>query len=221
MRQVCLVTVAVVGAVTAVASVVTPATTIRDPNMMLPSIRNFMGQTSFTEAFQCGDTSFMKVFRISCEYQADRESISSMCKDIPEGLPVQRQVISCTDDSVTIYIDATGESVILSSEEYFGAGLSVPELFLETLPQFIGYDSAYLTITSTEHSTYTLGRGTSKERKVPSMNIRGLIGEPDKKGLDILVSITRDVAGIAQVVRLRTEQHSWFLVEDFVTGNTK
>lgn len=202
-------------------AMVSGATSIRDPNLVLPNIRNFVGQQPFAEAFHCGDTSFLRAFRISCEYQADTDWISSTCKDIPQGLPVQRQVVTCTEDSVTVYIDATGESVTLSAAEYASAGFNVAELFLETLPQFMGYDSAYLTLTSAESSTYTLGRGTASERQVPSMNIRGLLREPDKRGLDILVSVIRNAVGVAQVARLRADSYSWFLLEDFATGKSK
>jgi hypothetical protein len=216
MLQRCIVCIVLV-----VSSMASVARAIHDPNSLLPDIRNFMGQAPFSEAFHCGDVSFLKVFRISCEFEATENSISSQCMDIPEGLPVQRQVVNCTEDSVAFYVDVTGESVTLSAEEYSKAGQSSAVLFLETLPQFIGYNSAQVTITSAESSTYTIGRGTAGERKVPSMNIRGTLGEPNKKALDIIVSVIREAPGVAQVVRLRTDNYSWFLLGDYEIGKAQ
>jgi hypothetical protein len=197
-------------------------TPIQDPKRLIPRVRAFLGEKDFSQSFHCGDSSTLNAFRISCqEFVATETSLIEICTDStdPLGVAVRRDVVACTEDQVSFYIDLTGESTDLTQADFLAAHSNAAELFLSDLPRFIGYDLAGLKISKVEESIYTLGRGTSVERIVPSINIFGILAEPGKMGLEFIVSVIRDAPGVAQIVRLRTGRKTWFLLQDFSRGS--
>lgn len=191
---------------------------ILDPNNLLPQVRAFLGSQTLSQAYACGDSADMDVFRISCEYFRQEDGVTgAVCTDVanPAGARINRLVYNCTPGSVSFLIDLTGDSTDLTSAQFEAGFGNVAETFLEDAGVFSGYLKAVPTITAVENTNYTLGRSTGNPYQVPALNIIGRLGEPGYESYPFVVTVIQNVPGVAQLVRYRLNDVTWFKVDGF------
>jgi hypothetical protein len=196
-------------------------TIVHDPQQLMSLARSFLGNTSFQQAFHCGDAASIRAFVISCTgYQAGPNWSNDQCKYVADknGFVVSRQVTNCSDDQVSFLVDATGDMSTLSSADFTQSHNNVADLFLDNLVDFTGYTRAEFTVESVTPTKYTFARQTTAPRIVDALTISGSLAEPGLKGFPIIITVVKDALGIGQVVRFRMSNETWFLVEDFSKG---
>lgn len=188
-----------------------------DPKGLLPVVREFMGNQTLEQAFPCGDVAVLDAFRMSCEYEPIEGGMITTCMDIddPKGIQVQRSVYNCQPDAVSFLIDLDGSSTDLTRSEFTQANGNAAEAFLAKVANFSGYLNSVATIDLVENTTYILGRDTDHPLEVPAINISGEIGAPGLTTFPFLITVIRDVPGVAQVVRFRMNDVTWFRVSGF------
>lgn len=189
---------------------------ISDPQNLLPSIRAYAGVKPLKQAFVCGTNANYKSAIMSCdEIRCDDSGCWTFCKTVDEPQMSNRSVVNCTDESVQLFTDATGDLADVPRAQYDANGKNVAEFFLSDLGRYINWNEASVSITSVAETPFTLARGTPKERKVEAMNVMFELGEEKTAKFQGVISILKVAPGVAQIGRLRLDSTTFFMLDDY------
>lgn len=194
-------------------------TQVLDPSGLLPHLRQFVAAPDFAHAFRCGDTALKNIDTVSCDYHEEPDGVFyGVCKSPSDGSSAMDMVYNCNADQVSILTDLTGDSVDISKTQFDFVHGDMAEIFLAQFAAIAPYDRAVITLTGLTATTFTLARGTPQERQVQAMNLIGTYGPPGGHQLDLLMTILPNVPAAAQIARLRVDNMTWFMLNDFALG---
>jgi hypothetical protein len=193
------------------------AFTAQADNGVLAQVESFLGSVEFEQAFKCGDQAQMAVFVISCDHYSDDGNgmRSYQCKSAPDdnGFKAVRSVYDCETDQVGFLMDVDGSTSQLTRAQWEQAHRNVGEAFLNQAVEFSGYTGAKITLQSAQTGPYTLGRASGHPYTVAALTVSGQMAPPGLEGYPFSITLVKELPPVAQVVRFRMDNTSWFKVD--------
>jgi hypothetical protein len=188
-------------------------TAIQDPKSLLTEVDHFLGQPSFSDAFICDSEATFDVLKDACEFECDeRDSCSRLCYG--QQKVIVKTVVSCTDDDVTIYSD---EGIVqeVTRAEFENSNFNMVRPFLAELENWIGHKGV-LHLSEVKAGTQRIARGRFDEREIEVLHLSGVYRFSNlPMESDFLITVSKDVGGIAQITRFRISGNTVFLLKDY------
>jgi|GEM_PF-3712114 len=176
---------------------------------VLSQLDQFIGPSSFEEALTChSQAEFFSPVQ-KAELSCDKNGCFAAYQ-LVESAEGKLEVSECEKDSVSLFSD---RALIwdISKQAYDQAKGNMLRLFLPLLPEFFGH-VGQTTFSSLQSAEYTLADG----RKLPAVHVHGqfqLEGAP--RAFPLLVTVVKNVPGVAQIARIRLDKQSWIRLKQF------
>jgi len=125
-----------------------------------------------------------------------------------------RTVASCDQESLKIYSDS-GENLDLTREEFNKLNGNMARHFLVNFDEYVP-GTQKLRVLSLVPTTYKLKVGTPEERAIPAYHLNGKfrLAQYPEYEIDFLITFGKGLPAVAQILRLRVLEQSWFRLLD-------
>jgi hypothetical protein len=192
-------------------------TLVEDPNQLMSKVDQFLGHRSFEQVLNCDLKASFHTPIETCEFDCQAGPFGgNMCMSMCQSSDTVSEfgLTSCTESEVILYSE-TGYFLPISKDQYNRFSGNLLQVFMSQLGEFISYPGV-IKLDKIQPTQYTVGRGTSHERKVDSLNIWGEYHFSEMPGsVEVIFSVAKDVPGVAQVLRFRIDGQTWFRLKDY------
>jgi hypothetical protein len=181
---------------------------VADPQNILKKSDEFLGSVDFTKNFVIGDKASYFNYTDSCQYSCDQGSCSSICET--KQWETLRQVYACEETKVTLGSDDGSFYLELTKEYYQSFSGNFARLLISHLDDQIKV-TGHVQIQKFTVSEYKIEDKQNNSQSIESFSIFGdYIFEDGNGRFPFVVSIGKNLPSIAQIVRLRIGDQTWY-----------
>jgi hypothetical protein len=181
---------------------------INDPGDLLLKADAFLGTLDFNNSFKVGDKAVYTNSTNSCQYSCDQGTCFSIC-DLKEW-ESQRQVYTCNEAQVTMGTDDGAFYIELSKDLFTSLKGNFARYIIAHLDEQIKLPGHAEVFKFTE-GPYKIDDKSGGTRSIDSFSVWGDYVLDNGLGhFSFVVSLAKDVPVVAQIIRLRIENQTWY-----------
>ena len=186
-------------------------TPVKDPKNLLSQVDAWLGKQEFQSALICGDQATYFNYIEKCDLTCSKGLCTSLCYQKP--FEFLKTVSNCTAEGVSIYAD-DGTNVHYTQMDFDAIHGNFLRPLLSEMGDYVGYAGS-ITLDQMVSTKYEVGKGTPGVHNLEAMDIKGRFFIPgDEMGFDIVITLGRNVGGVAQVLRYRVAD-TWYRLKDY------